>query len=122
MKHGKRWIYGLVATALVAVGTSGGTAASSDLLAMSETPEVSRPKAEGIGPVECKVVGGPLGEAITCDKEAYLVTITEHFIVIEDCELAGVYVDIEETDTSEEVTIVCRYNCALGPVEVTITV
>ena len=114
MKHGKRWIHGLVATALVAVGTSGGTAASSDLLAMSETPELSRPKAEGIGPVECKVVGGPLGEAMACRKEVYLVTISEDVLLIQRCRLSGVATIIQETDDSVEVTVVCRYDCPMN--------
>ncbi len=70
MKHGKRWIYGLVATALVAVGTSGGTVASSNLLAMSETPEASRPEAEGSGSIECKLAGGPPGQTISCPKKS----------------------------------------------------
>lgn len=115
MKHGKRWIHGLVAVALVAVGTSGGTAASSSLLATSETPEVSQPEAEWIGSVECKVAEGPLGQTTSCSKEAYLVTISEDVLLIQRCRLSGVATIVEETDDSVEVTIVCRYDCPMGP-------
>ena len=112
MKHGKRWIHGLVATALVAVGTSGGTAASSSLLATSETPEVSQPEAEWIGSVECKVVEGPLGQALECHDEVYLVIFLEDAVLVDECELSGMDPIFEKTDDGVRVRVVCRYdNC-----------
>jgi len=72
------------------------------------------PSAERARPVECKVVEGPLGQGLECDKEVYLLIVLDDVILVEERELSGVDVVIEETDDGMQIRAVCRYDDCPG--------